>query len=80
MNTYENRVRELEAEGLTTSDTQAIADVEAEKIRRWNAYPDLLAACKNSLEWWHSIPKHFDMKEPSFIKIISAAIAKADGE
>ena len=43
---YAKRVQELEAEGLTTSDAQAVADVEAERIKRWNAYPDLLAACK----------------------------------
>ena len=32
--TYEERVSELESEGLTTSDAQAIADIEFEGIRK----------------------------------------------
>ena len=32
MTPYEKRVKELEAEGLTTSDAQAIADMEFEAM------------------------------------------------
>lgn len=33
MNAYDKRVRELEAEGLTTSDAQGAADVEFSRIK-----------------------------------------------
>lgn len=38
MTPYEKRVRELEEEGLTTSDAQAVADVEFETLPAYDDY------------------------------------------
>jgi hypothetical protein len=38
MTPYEKRVRELEEEGLTTSDAQAVADVEFESFSAYDDY------------------------------------------
>jgi len=38
MSTYERRVRELEEEGLTTSDAQSVADVEFELLPAYDDY------------------------------------------
>jgi hypothetical protein len=43
MKTYVYRVRELEREGLTTSDAQAVADVE---VARGQIEPDTQGAIK----------------------------------
>lgn len=38
--TYQDRIRELEAEGLTTSDAQGVADVEAQQGRKFDYDPE----------------------------------------
>jgi hypothetical protein len=38
MSPYERRVRELEEEGLTTSDAQSVADVEFELLPAYDDY------------------------------------------
>jgi hypothetical protein len=43
MKTYEDRVAELEQEGLTTSDAQAVADVEVKKGKVGRAYDQRVA-------------------------------------
>ncbi len=48
MSAYDKRVRELEAEGLTTSDAQGAADIEAADPHRIaKQRDDLLAALKD---------------------------------
>jgi hypothetical protein len=42
MTPYEKRVRELEEEGLTTSDAQSVADVEFESLPAYDDYYKIL--------------------------------------
>lgn len=48
MNAYDKRVRELEAEGLTTSDAQGVADAEILNASRHT--PELCQKC----QWEHT--------------------------
>ncbi|HDY88358.1 MAG TPA: hypothetical protein ENH82_09645 [bacterium] len=42
------------------------------------ASPELLEACNEALTWWHSIPSHFNEKEPIWLEMVRKAIAKAE--
>ena len=51
-----------------------------EDARLIAAAPDSLKAAEDALAWWHSIPAHFEAKEPPWVAECRAAIAKAKGE
>ena len=38
----------------------------------------LVEACDVALTWWHSIPGHFEEKEPKWLAQMREAIAEAD--
>ena len=60
-------------------DADAGAANGAYIVRACNAHADLLAACEAALTDWHSHPRNFERKEPDYLPMLRAAIAKAEG-
>lgn len=52
MNAYDKRVRELEAQGLTTSDAQGAADAEILKAKRHTPGPWYHSKLGNNADQW----------------------------
>lgn len=47
-------------------------------IRALNCHDELLEACNAALNDWHAKPSNINKKEPKYLAILRAAIAKAE--
>ncbi len=73
--------------GRGSSRPDYSTDVELERLERWQEgiaaaealQADLLAACRNHIDEWHSDSRNFGRDEPRSIKLARAVIGKVPG-